>query len=291
MPTRTAAATTGRLWSAALRRLAERRSVILGYHGIGTAPAREDLFRLLVSPDQFTRQLEMLLDAGFRFVTVAELADQLDGEGPPPGLATVSFDDGLRDNYTTALPILDRLGIRATVYPVVGFLGGHSPWISRGPAGEIMAEAELRALAAEGWEIGAHTMTHPDLSELDYAACKSEIEESREALERITGQPVRTFAYPFGHYGPAAIAATRDAGFRAAVTIGSGSWAPLELTRAMVSAGDPFPVLMLKLTDRYEPLVSSPALRLVREASKQIRSGIGRRSHGDDSGPADPSAG
>ncbi len=84
-----------------MRRLAERRSVILGYHGIGTAPAREDLFRLLVSPEQFSRQLELLLGAGFRFVTVAEFAEQLDGGGPPPGLATVSFDDGLRDNYTT----------------------------------------------------------------------------------------------------------------------------------------------------------------------------------------------
>jgi peptidoglycan/xylan/chitin deacetylase (PgdA/CDA1 family) len=291
MSTRTAAATTGRLWSAALSRLAERRSVILGYHGIGTAPAREDLFRLLVSPEQFSRQLELLLGAGFRFVTVAEFAEQLAAGGPPPGLATVSFDDGLRDNYTTALPILRRFGIRATVYPVVGFLGGHSPWITRGPAGEILSEDELRGLAAEGWEIGAHTMTHPDLSELDYAACKSEIEQSRDALELLTGQPVRTFAYPFGHYGPAAVAAARDVGFRAAVTIGSGSWAPLELTRAMVSAGDPFPVLMLKLTDRYEPLVSSPALRLVRQASKQLRSGIGRRSHGDDQGPAHPSAG
>ncbi len=291
MPPRTAAARTGRLWSATLRRLAARRSVILGYHGIGTAPARDDLFRLLVSPEQFTMQLELLLGAGFRFVTVAELADRLDGDAPPPGLASVSFDDGLRDNYITAMPILRRFGIRATVYPVVGFLGGHSPWISHGPAGEILGEEELRGLVAEGWEIGAHTMTHPDLSELDYAACRLEIEESRDALERITGQPVRTFAYPFGHYGPAAVAAARDAGFRAAVTTGSGSWAPLELTRAMVSAGDPFPVLMLKLTDRYEPLVSSPALRLVRQASKQIRTGLGRRPHGDDAGSPDPSAG
>lgn len=288
MPLRTQSPSATRgLWATALKRVAQRRSVILGYHGVGMAPARDDLFRLLVPPAQFAMHVGLLSEAGFRFVTVAELADELLGRGSPPGLAAISFDDGLKDNYTTALPILRELGIPATVYVVVGFIGGNSPWIRPSPAGRMLAEDEIRALAAEGWEIGAHTMTHPDLSRLDYGRCVSEIVRSREALERISGRPIRTFAYPFGRYGPEAVAAARNAGFRAAVTTGSGSWSPLELTRAMISARDPLPVMMLKLTDRYEPLVGSPALRVVRWASKQVR----RREYEDDARPPGPSAG
>lgn len=279
-----------RLWVPALRRMALRRSVILGYHGIATASPRDDLFRLLIPPDQFVTQLELLLGSGFKFTTLADLVDKLDGGDPPPGYAVVTFDDGLRDNYTTALPILRRYEIPATLYVAVGFIGGSSPWIAPGPAAEMLNEDEVRALAAAGWEIGAHTMTHPDLSQLDYDRCLSEVESSRDALERMTGAQIKTFAYPFGHYGPAAVAATRDAGLRGAVTIGSGSWAPFTLTRAMVSARDPLPVTLLKIADRYEPLVDSPVLRFARQASRQIRSGIGSRSHANDARPPGSSA-
>ena len=279
-----------RHWTPVLRRIAQRRSVILGYHGIGSAPAREDVFRLLVSPTQFELHLRLLSDAGFRFVTVAELAERLADGPPPPGLAAISFDDGMRDNHRTALPILKRFGIRATVYVVPGLLGGHSPWIAGGPAAEILNQAEIRTLADEGWEIGAHTMTHPDMTRLDYDECLSEVRDSCEALERLTGQKILTFAYPFGYYGPTALAAVRAAGLSAAVTIGSGSWSPLELTRAMVSAGDPLALIILKLTDRYEPLVNSPALGLARRASRQLRSAIANRRGPDDPHPPRPPA-
>jgi peptidoglycan/xylan/chitin deacetylase (PgdA/CDA1 family) len=269
-----------RLWTSSLRHIAQRRSVILGYHGIGSAPTRDDVFRLLVSPTQFALHVELLSSAGFRFVTVSELADELPGRTPPRGLAAITFDDGMRDNFTTALPILRRLGIRATVYVVAGLIGGYSPWIAAGPAAEILNEEEIRALVDEGWEVGGHTMTHPDMSALDYEQCTVEIERGRETLERVIGRRVLTFAYPFGRYGPDAVAAVGAAGFRAALTIGSGSWSPLELTRAMISAGDPVGLIVLKLTDHYEPLFDSPGLRVVRRASKHIRSVIANRPHG-----------
>ena len=82
-------------------------------------------------------------------------------------------------------------------------------------------------------------MTHPDLSALDYDACLEEIEEGRVELERIAGTTVQTFAYPFGRYGPAALAAAKDSKLLAAVTTGSGSWAQYEITRAMIGAIDP----------------------------------------------------
>jgi peptidoglycan/xylan/chitin deacetylase (PgdA/CDA1 family) len=218
-----------------------------------------------------------MLAAGFRFVTVAELAHELRGGPPPAGLAAISFDDGLRNNYTTALGILQLLGVTATVYVAVDFIGGHSPWIGPGGDGEMLVEAELGELVRAGWEIGAHTVSHPDLSILDYGSCRAEIEQGRDVLQRITGVPVETLAYPFGRYGPAAINAARDAGLLAAVTTGSGSWEPYELTRAMISAGDPLLVVLLKMTDLYEPLLAAPPLRIARTASKRLRDRIRQR--------------
>jgi peptidoglycan/xylan/chitin deacetylase (PgdA/CDA1 family) len=251
--------------------LRRRRTVVLGYHGVARSRLRDDLSLLQVPPQRFRRQIELLLDAGFEFVTLAELARRARGGTPEPGLAAITFDDGMRNNNTVARPILQEYGVPATVYVTVGYLGGVSPWIGAGGDGAMMQESELRELAAAGWELGAHTMTHADLSTLDYDACRKEIEGSRDAIERIAGVRVQTFAYPFGRYGEAAVAATRDAGLLAAVTTGSGGWEPYEMTRAMIGALDPLPVVYLKLTDRYEPLLRSLPMRGTRKLSRGVR--------------------
>src|SRR5438270_11346144 len=255
----------------ALEQVRRRRPVVLGYHGVAPSRRRDDLSMLLVAPDRFRAQVEMLLAAGFSFVTLAELARLGAGGMPPPGLAALTFDDGMRNNHEVALPILREYAIKATVYVTIGFIDDTSPWIGPGGDGAMMTRDQLRELLAAGWELGAHTMTHPDLSTLDYDACLQEIRDSRIALEEIGGEPVETFAYPFGRYGPEAIAAARDSGMIAAVTTGSGSWEPYEITRAMIGAADPLPVILLKLTDRYEPLLRSPPMRALRRASKELR--------------------
>lgn len=260
-----------RAWKEALLRLRRRRSVILGYHGIARSARDDDLFMLQVPPDRFRAQVEMMAEAGFTFVTTEELVRRAAGGSPPPGLAALTFDDGMRSTFTNALPILRELGIPATVYVPTGWIGGESPWVGAGGDGEILSEQELRELARAGWELGSHTVTEADLSLLDYEGCRREIDPSLGKLERISGAPVRTLAYPFGHYSQIAMAAARDSGLDGAVTTGSGSWNPYELTRAMIGSADPFPVVLLKLTDRYEPLLRTPPLPLARRTSKQLR--------------------
>jgi peptidoglycan/xylan/chitin deacetylase (PgdA/CDA1 family) len=232
---------------------------------------------LLVRPSRFRTQIELLVDAGFQFVTVAELARLAAGAEPPPGYAAISFDDGMRNNHSIALPILSSYGIAATVYVTISFIGGVSPWIGPKSDNRMLSEDEIRELARAGWELGAHTITHPDLSALDYDACRREIEKSRTALERIAGTRVETFAYPFGRYGPAAIAAARDSGLLAAVATGRGGGGVYELRRAMIGAADPTPIFVLKLADRYEPILRLPPLDLLRRASKRARARVQAR--------------
>jgi peptidoglycan/xylan/chitin deacetylase (PgdA/CDA1 family) len=193
----------------------------------------------------------------------------MDGGPPPPGIVAISFDDGMEDNHDVVLPILREYGVPATVYVVTGLIGKPNPWMS---GSRMMTEDELRTLAAAGVELGAHTVSHPDLSTLGYDACLDEMVGSRDALERIAGRPPRTFAYPFCRYGEAAIAAARAAGFDAAVTCHErGGWTPYELRRPMITGKDGLPSFVLKLTGAYYPLFHSPPGRALRAATRGLR--------------------
>jgi peptidoglycan/xylan/chitin deacetylase (PgdA/CDA1 family) len=257
------------------RLIRARRSAILLYHGVGPTNTRIDPGFLRVRPDTFRAQLGLLLGAGFEIVTVGEFAERSGGRKPPPGIVALSFDDGMDDNHSVVLPVLRELGLRATVYVTTGLIGKPNPWMAPESGARMMTLDELRELAAAGFEIGAHTVTHPNLSRLGFDDCLREMRESRDELEHTLGVAVRTFAYPSCHYGPAAVEATRATGFAAAVTCqGLGSWKRYELRRSLVSAKDGTGSFLAKLTGLYEPLSASPPGRLARATTRQSR---GRR--------------
>lgn len=86
-----------------------------------------------------------------------------------------------------------------------------------------LAPEEVRRLATPGFiDIGAHTVTHPALSMLDEAKQRCEIEGSRIACEDLIGEPIHTFAYPFGDFDEASVACVREAGFACACTTQGG---------------------------------------------------------------------
>jgi peptidoglycan/xylan/chitin deacetylase (PgdA/CDA1 family) len=254
------------------RRLRARRSVILLYHGVAPSNTKIDPGFLRVRPAAFRAQLELLLAAGYEFVTVAEFADRSGGHDPPPGLAALTFDDGMDDNHRVVLPILRERGVPATVYVTTGLIGKPNPWMASGSGARMMTVEELRDLVAAGFEIGAHTVTHPDLSQLDFESCLCEASESRVALERLLDVRIDTFAYPFCYYSPTAVAAVRAAGFTAAVTCqGLGSWNRYEMQRSLVSGKDGMAAFLLKVGGLYEPLAGSGPGRIVRTATRRGR--------------------
>lgn len=263
-------------WGLLAREARRRRSAIVGYHGVGPSTPAEDPRNLRVRPERFRAQVELLRDAGFEFATVAELARRAAGGAPPPGIVALTFDDGMADNHSVLLPLLREYGITATVYVATGMIGAPNPWMGDGSAARMMTADELRDLHLAGVELGAHTVSHPDLSILSRAACLDEMVASRTAIEELTGAPVRTFAYPFCRYGAEAVAAAAEAGFEAAVTCeGRGGWRRFELKRAMLTGKDGMPSFMLKLLDAYQPLFDSPAGRLLRVSTRAARRRFG----------------
>ena len=254
------------------RALRARRSIILCYHGVGPSTTQTDPGFLRVRPEAFRAQLDVLLGAGFEFLTVTELIDRAGGDEPPPGLVALSFDDGMDDNHEYVLPILEAQGLPATVYVATGLIGKSNPWMADDSGARMMTTAELRDLVHAGFEVGAHTVTHPDLSQLDFETCLREMTESRRTLESLLGVEVRTLAYPYCRYGPAALAAARAAGFVAAVTCeGRGNWEPYELKRSMITGKDGLAIFLLKLTEQYQPLFNSRPVRLIRALTRGAR--------------------
>ena len=192
---------------------------------------------------------------------------------PSPGMIAVSFDDGLANLRSVALPIMQKYGIVATVYVITGLIGQAYPWTSSSSGLRIMDAAEIAELADAGFEIGAHTVSHPDLSRCSYEESLAEITESREALERLTGREVTTFAYPYARFSDAAERAARDAGLLAAVSYSmlARDDDRFALPRELVTPQHGPGSLVLKLLGRYDSLTNNSFGRAFRWLSRPLR--------------------
>jgi peptidoglycan/xylan/chitin deacetylase (PgdA/CDA1 family) len=256
-----------------VRAVLRRGPLLLCYHSVGSSPRADDPEFLRVEPGRFRAQLELVLAAGGRFATVAEIADRVRARAPLGGLACATFDDGYEDNLAVALPILRELGLTATVFVATALAGRPSPWMRPGSGVRMMDAGELRELAAAGVELGGHTVTHPDLTAVDAATCRREVRDGRRELEAMLGRPVTSFAYPFFRFDDVARAAVRDAGYAAAVTgLGRGSASdPMLLPRALVGGKDGTASFLARIGGVYDPLFASGAGRAVRAATRPGR--------------------
>ncbi len=245
----------------------------LAYHGVAAVPIADDPHGLFVRPEDLRRQVSRLRSWGYRLVAFGELARRA-ALGEAYGCVALTFDDGFADNLENLVPLLYELEATATVFVVSGWLGGEHPLA---PGARILSADGVRRVHAAGVEIGAHTVTHPDLTTLARAAAVNELRESMLQLEEIVGASVTVAAYPYGRASGETIAACADAGFEAACrTSGNGSWAePLNLPRQDMDNGCTLVGLRLKRDGRYEPLMrylpARATRRLVRHARRVTR--------------------
>jgi len=247
-----------------------RRVPILMYHQVGEPVAGVPATDECVSPARFAAQMRALVAAGYRTITLGELAHALrehPGHRLPGRCAVVTFDDGLRGQFTEALPILQRHGLRATFFVIAGSAGGSTGSEHLGFPGDTpeawrpFGWREARTLARVGMEIGSHTITHRSLGALEPEDVRVEIVRSRDILQTRVGVPVSVFAYPFGSaaYGDVTDT-TREllarAGYLAACTtvVGTNGAAvdPLALERIPVEERDGAFRLRCKLAGAYD---------------------------------------
>ena len=203
-----------------------RQPRILMYHMIRERLAGGRFNKLRVAPAEFERQLKWLVDNGWQFAFLSQLADVTGN----PKTVVLTFDDGYRDNYTAAHPLLAKYGAKATLFLVVDRF--NRDWSTTKKAhhdsGELMREpklsdAEVRAMLDSGvWELAAHTTTHALLADLAEADKQCEVSGAKVVLEDTFKTDVSSFAYPFGIFTDDDVAAVADANYRYAVTTDTG---------------------------------------------------------------------
>ena len=180
---------------------------ILMHHAIEVAPAGAPYSDLYVPHKSFAKQMRYLAEHGYHAVTLQQVWDHWRGCKLPRAPIVLSFDDGFRDWFTAAYPILAKHGWVGTMNLTLSHIGEHGKntvWV--------------RKLIAAGWELDSHTLTHPNLTLLGNAGLRHEIAGSRRELQRLFDVPVRSFAYPSGAFDPRVIAAVRAAGYLGAVS-------------------------------------------------------------------------
>jgi peptidoglycan/xylan/chitin deacetylase (PgdA/CDA1 family) len=244
----------------------------LAYHGVADVPLRQDPHGLFVRPEDLRRQIAKLRQWGYRLVSFGELAERA-GRSDAEGLAALTFDDGFSDNLETLAPLLHEEGATATVFVVSGWLGRSHPVA---PWARIVNETELRDLHAQGIEVGAHSVTHADLSALPYEDALRELADSRNVLSGVLGVEVAVAAYPYGRASAETVRACRDASFVAACTATArGSWTDSHnLPRQDMENGASLLGLRLKRDGRYEQLMRFAPARAARRLRRQVASAL-----------------
>jgi peptidoglycan/xylan/chitin deacetylase (PgdA/CDA1 family) len=182
---------------------------ILLYHHV--APS-DGTVQLTVSPEMFETQMLILHQKGYTPITPRELSEAIRCGIPLPDLAVViTFDDGHVDNYEYAYPIMDELGFRGAMYVVA----------NRTATDGFLDVEQLKEMLSEGWEIGSHSVSHPDLTTISAERLREELLNSRSRLEADLGIEIQSFAYPFGSFTPEMVKKVIEYGYSNAMGIGT----------------------------------------------------------------------
>jgi peptidoglycan/xylan/chitin deacetylase (PgdA/CDA1 family) len=175
---------------------------ILMFHHVAISPIGS---RYYVPPDKFESELKLLHDWGYSTITTTQLVQAItQGALLPPHPLILTFDDANEDNYTNAFPIMKKYGFTGVLYVPYYFIGTDGK----------LSVANIEEMAAAGWEVGSHTLTHPlNFLALNSEQLRREIVASRQMLQTLLNLPILTFAYPAGENSDATVDYVHFAGY------------------------------------------------------------------------------
>ena len=189
------------------------------YHYVSVPPPGSDLYRrdLSVSPADFRAQMQYLVDQGYTTVTLEDLSLAITAKRElPPRPVIITLDDGYRDNYEHAFPVLRELELTATIFVATDFVDRGDP--------NYLTWPMILEMDAAGLRFEPHSKSHADLSGQTRELLLYEIKGSRETLEAHLGRQPRYFSYPGGRYDAATIAILDELGYWGAVTTAYDLW-------------------------------------------------------------------
>jgi peptidoglycan/xylan/chitin deacetylase (PgdA/CDA1 family) len=166
---------------------------VLTFHGVDESGSV-----LSIRPAELAGLVRGIRTAGHDIVPLEDLLDAPE----QPDRVAITFDDGFRSVHAAGLPVLSAEGAAATVFLTTGYVGGDNAWPSQppwAPRFEMLGWSEVEALAAAGWRVESHTVSHPDLRSLDDAALEEELVQAKCTIAARVGREPAILAYPYGH--------------------------------------------------------------------------------------------
>lgn len=169
-----------------------------------------------VSEENFRRQMRLLDKLNFTPITFEDYQFYLNGKLTlPKKPVIITFDDGHRDTFEIARPILNELGMKAVIFVMGNRLLKNAVWDSDyfGDESPLMSDEQIIIARSEGFEIGAHSMNHQLLNYLNEHEIKEEVLGAKESIEQLLGQKILSFAYPYGMLDGKVYEAVKESGF------------------------------------------------------------------------------
>ena len=207
-------------------RYSRRKNVrILMYHSISHF---QNYNQLVVPPQNFDGQMKYLFDKGYSVISLEELIYHIRNRKEIPYKSIViTFDDGYKDNYTYAFPILKKYNFTATIFLTTNYIGkdkrlGWAKMSALVESGGLSWE-QISEMSNYGISFDNHTCSHPILTEIDDERARHEIIRSKSTIEEKLGTEVKFFAYPGGYFSQKHKDMVAEAGFLGACSIVPGS--------------------------------------------------------------------
>ncbi|HMS39563.1 MAG TPA: polysaccharide deacetylase family protein [Pyrinomonadaceae bacterium] len=224
------------------------RVPVLLYHKIDLPTADVKIRGAFTYPGKFENQISYLKKKGFEFYTAGELIKfyLINGEFPKKSVV-VTFDDGWKDNYTNAFPILKKYGAKATIFLVPACVGKTTDKVTAEGerSREHLSENDILEMSESGvFEFASHSFNHKLFHQITDEEIEFEVTESKNFSENLTQKDCSVFAYPAGFFTDYAKNALRNAGYKAAFTTIYGAENNLdvfELNRIEILRRDGFP--------------------------------------------------
>ena len=191
---------------------------ILMYHYLSVPPPDANIYRmdLSVAPELFAAHLDAIQAAGYSTISLYDLlAHLVQGTPLPDRPVVLTFDDGYRDNFENALPLLQERGMTATFFVVTDFIDEQRP--------AYLTWEMVRAMHAAGMSIEAHGRNHVSLKGQDVDYLVWQALGSFEAIEREVGVRPRFVSYPAGEYDQRTTDIFQSANYWAGLTTVQGA--------------------------------------------------------------------
>ncbi len=188
---------------------------ILMYHSV--YPDAPYSNRLAVSVKTFERQMEFLRKHKYNVMPVDDLATLIkEKRNIPPRTVAITFDDGYKNNYTYAFPLLKKYNIPATIFIIVNEVGR--------PENDRLGWDEIKIMQDSGLiTFGSHAIGPDPLTEIrSEEELRSQIFDSKKILEQKLGREVKAFSYPEGRFTPYIRQLVIDAGYKVGMATNPG---------------------------------------------------------------------